>query len=273
MAPVHPLLFRIGSFPIYTYGLVAAAGWIVGICWWLRQLPHMAFRGGEREFWRLVYVIVGGAVVGGKILALVAYGGTQDLRELLMSLRGGFVYLGGVVGSGLCAFVYVKLKGYVFFEKADFFAAGLALGHALGRLGCLAAGCCHGSPTSLPWGITYTDPLAAVFPREWLGTPLHPTQILETVGELAIFAALHFGLQPRRIAGRLAPGLVTMAYFLLYGVLRLSVDFLRGDDPDFRIGPLTASQGISLVLIAVALLYGRRLARRAAKPRRAGQTR
>lgn len=257
---MRPILFHIGDHAVATYGLLAAGGWVLGIYCWLRQLPHMGLRGGEREFWHLVYLLIAGALVGGKLLALVYYG-AAGARELLTNFSSGFVYLGGVIGSGLCGFFFLKIKGHVFFEKADFFAAGLAIGHAVGRVGCLAAGCCHGFPTTLPWGVRFTDPGAAIFPREWLGVALHPTPLYEVAGEVAIFLALTFYFQRRRIAGTLAPGLVSMAYLAMYGVLRFVVDFWRGDDPTARIGPLTMSQGVSLVLVAVTSLYARHLVR------------
>ena len=257
---MRPILFHLGDHAVATYGLLAAAGWVLGICCWLRQLPHMGLRGGEREFWRGVYLLIGGALVGGKLLAL-AYYGAESLGALLTNFSAGFVYLGGMIGSGLCGFFYCKVKGYAFFEKADFFAAGLAIGHAVGRLGCLGAGCCHGFPTTLPWGVRFTDPAAVVFPREWLGIPLHPTQLYEVAGEVTIFLLLVYYFQRRRIAKTLAPGLVSMAYLVMYGVMRFTVDFWRGDDPTARIGPLTTSQGISLILIVAAALYARRLSR------------
>jgi phosphatidylglycerol:prolipoprotein diacylglycerol transferase len=257
---VRPVLFEFFGRPIAAYGLLAATGWMLGIYTWSRNLPHMRFAGGEREFWRLVYLLVAGSLVGGKLLAIAYYG----VESLTASLSSGFVYLGGMVGSGLCGFFFCKVKGYVFFEKADFFASGLAIGHAVGRLGCLFAGCCHGRPTDGGWGVRFTDPMASVFPRDWLGVPLYPTQIYELAGELAIFLALIFYFERRRIAKTMAPGLVSMAYLAMYGAMRFVVDFWRGDDPDARIGPLTTSQAISLVLIASAVLYARRLRARAA---------
>ena len=252
---MHPILFWLGDRPVAAYGILAAAGWVLGIYTWSRQLTHMRFPGGEREFWRLVYLLVAGSLVGGKLLAVAYYGPAS----LWTDLSSGFVYLGGMIGSGLCGYFFCKVKGYVFFEKADFFASGLAIGHAVGRIGCFAAGCCHGHPTALPWAVRFTDPRASVFPREWLGVPLHPTQLYEFAGEMAIFLALTCYFQRRRIAGTLLPGLVSMAYLAMYGAMRFVVDFWRGDDPNARIGPLTTSQGISLVLVAAALLYARRL--------------
>jgi phosphatidylglycerol---prolipoprotein diacylglyceryl transferase len=266
---MHPVLFLIGATPIYTYGVLVAAGWLLGIGYWLRQVPHMALRGGEREAWHLVYAAVAGALVGGKLLALVDYSSASTLREMLWNFRSGFVYLGGVLGAWLSFSLLCRVKGYRALPKGDFVAGPIALGHAIGRLGCLAAGCCHGAPTTLPWGIRFTDPRAAV-PRELLGVPLHPTQLLEVTGEFAIFAVLHLVFQPRLVAARIRPGMTWLSYVLMYGVLRFTVDFWRGDDPDFVVGPLTASQAMSLALVAGTLLFMRRLHRAPAGPGRTG---
>ena len=69
------------------------------------------------------------------------------------------------------------------------FAPGIALGHVVGRFGCLFAGCCYGKPTTLPWGITFTDPFAADNVGTPLGVPLHPTQLYEAGAELLILIA------------------------------------------------------------------------------------
>jgi phosphatidylglycerol:prolipoprotein diacylglycerol transferase len=63
-------------------------------------------------------------------------------------------------------------------RTADAFAPGLALGHAIGRLGCFAAGCCYGKPTSAWWGVTFTDPAAYLVSGTPLEVALHPTQLL-----------------------------------------------------------------------------------------------
>src|SRR5574342_265463 len=78
---MYPVLFRIGGHAVPSYGLFAATGWMLGIYWWLRQVPHMRWREGEPEFWRLVYLLVGGAIVGGKLLAFLDYRHLASPRE------------------------------------------------------------------------------------------------------------------------------------------------------------------------------------------------
>jgi prolipoprotein diacylglyceryltransferase len=108
--------------------------------------------------------------------------------------------------------------------------------------------------------VTFTKPDAAV-PPEVLNVAVHPTQLLEAGGELAIFLLIHLHFLRRRIAGELAPGVTALVRLAMYGVLRFSVDFLRGDDPDFRWGWITVSQGICLAVIGLTVWYSCRVMR------------
>lgn len=255
---MFPILFRIGNFTVPSYGVLVAAGWVLGILWCLREVKHMPLRGGERDAWHFIYAAIVGALIGGKLLALVAYLPSVGLYGALMNLRAGFVYLGGLMGAWALMALMGKIKGYRTLPILDFVAAPHAFTHGIGRLGCLGAGCCFGSPTSLPWGIRFTNPSTPI-PPELLGVPLHPTQVLEAVGHMAIALVLYFGFRPRVIAGQLRPGVTWLAHIIMYGTLRFLLDFLRGDDPDFVMGPLTASQAMSVVLVAGSLLYLRHL--------------
>jgi phosphatidylglycerol:prolipoprotein diacylglycerol transferase len=114
--------------------------------------------------------------------------------------------------------------------------------HIFGRLGCFLAGCCHGRPTTWPWGIAFTDPRSQVF-AGWLGVPLHPTQLIEAAGDAVIAFFLYKLFRREGGSGRVAA-----AFFGLYGLLRFSVEFLRGDTVPLPIG-LTAGQVLSLGLM------------------------
>jgi phosphatidylglycerol:prolipoprotein diacylglycerol transferase len=137
-------------------------------------------------------------------------------------------------------------------KTMDVFAPGLALGHAIGRLGCFAAGCCWGVGTHLPWGVTFTNPRAAQLVGVPLDTPLHPTQLYESLSELIIFGLLYWRfLKPHR------EGSIISLYLALYGFVRFSVEFVRYHDPQSNplTGPFSTEQWISLVLAAAGLCY------------------
>ena len=104
--------------------------------------------------------------------------------------RSGGVFYGGLILAVIVAFWYIDRYRLPFWTTCDIFAPGIALGHVTGRLGCLAAGCCYGSPTDVPWAITFTNPLAAANVGTPLGIALHPTQVYEAGAELLILGLL-----------------------------------------------------------------------------------
>jgi phosphatidylglycerol:prolipoprotein diacylglycerol transferase len=137
-----------------------------------------------------------------------------------------------------------------FWTTCDVFAPGIALGHVTGRLGCLAAGCCYGKPTDLPWGITFTNPLAATNVGTPLGIPLHPTQLYEAGAALVIVTLLlATERRGRRFAGR-----TFWTYMFLYSVSRYIIEMYRGDPRGTVFGIFSTSQFISVVLGPLSLV-------------------
>jgi phosphatidylglycerol:prolipoprotein diacylglycerol transferase len=141
----------------------------------------------------------------------------------------------------------------------DVFAPGIALGHIVGRMGCLLAGCCFGKPTDVPWAITFTNPAAMANSGTTLGVPLHPTQLYDAGAELLILLFL-LAFERR---GRPFPGRTFWSYLLLYGMSRFVVEFYRGDNRGFVFDVLSTSQFVSILLVPVSIvmliLLGRRL--------------
>jgi phosphatidylglycerol:prolipoprotein diacylglycerol transferase len=150
---------------------------------------------------------------------------------------------------------------------ADLIAPGIALGHVVGRLGCLLAGCCYGKPTGVAWAITFTDPVASVNVGTPLQIPLHPTQIYDAGAELLILFVLL--LTERR--GRPFPGRTFWLYMLLYAISRYVIEIYRGDPRGIIIG-LSTSQFVSVVLVPVSMYMLWRLrARGGASPEAASR--
>jgi len=141
-------------------------------------------------------------------------------------------------------------------RTCDVFAPGIALGHAFGRLGCFAAGCCWGKETHVPWAVKFTNPLANILVGTPLNVPLHPTQIYEFLVEIINFAILWWMLKHKRFEGQ-----VIGAYLFLYGFARFFLEFLRADPERGSVfgGALTGVQLISVCLvIAGGILWLRR---------------
>jgi phosphatidylglycerol:prolipoprotein diacylglycerol transferase len=150
----------------------------------------------------------------------------------------------------------------------DVFAPGIALGHVIGRTGCLFAGCCFGKPADLPWAITFRNEYAAQNVGTPLNVALHPTQLYEAGAELLILVLL---LATER-KGRPYPGRTFWLYMLLYGISRFVIEIYRGD-PRGMVGSFSTSQFVSILIVPLAIvmliLLSRRTAPSPASARRA----
>jgi phosphatidylglycerol:prolipoprotein diacylglycerol transferase len=246
---VYPRLFDLGPLTVYSYGALLAAAYLLGL---KLAMARAARRGldGARILDLGIYIIVS-ALVGAKLMLLVVDFGyfRENPRELLSLVRSGGVFYGGLILAVLVAFWYMRRAKLPVWTTCDVFAPGIALGHAVGRLGCLLAGCCYGRPTTMPWGITFTDPFAASNVGTPLGVPLHPTQIYEAGAELLILGIL---LLSER-GGRGFAGRTFWLYMLLYGVSRFVIEHFRGDERGLVFGVLSTSQFISAVIVPLSV--------------------
>ena len=118
------------------------------------------------------------------------------------------------------------------FETFDVFAPGIALGHAIGRLGCLAAGCCWGTECHLPWAITFSNPEANQLTGVPLNVPLHPTQLYESLAEVLDLRCFCFGGFASRTRRARSSGL----YLILYSSVRFLVEFVRNHEQAMSLG-------------------------------------
>ena len=244
---MYPELFNVGSWPVYSYGVLLAVSYLIG----LRLAMWRAKRFGLNASQVLdlgIYIIIA-ALVGAKLLLVIVepdqYLGSME--SFLSLLRSGGVFYGGLILAVIVAFWYIARHKMPFWRTCDVFAPAIALGHVTGRLGCLAAGCCYGKPTDLPWGITFNNPLAANVGTP-LGVRLHPTQLYEAGAELLILAFL-LATEKR---GRAFAGRTFWLYMLLYAISRFIIEFYRGDPRGMVLG-FSTSQFISIILGPMAL--------------------
>ncbi|MHB8755070.1 MAG: prolipoprotein diacylglyceryl transferase [Candidatus Acidiferrales bacterium] len=258
---MHPLLGTIptpwGGIPVYTYGVLVATGVLLGL-WYARHYAPQAGIDPERV-WNLgIYMVLIGLVTA-KVWLLIVEGGyySHHPSEIftLATLQSGGTFYGGLIGAFVVAALYTHFQRIPFLPLADCYSAGLPLGHAIGRLGCFAAGCCYGKPTWLPWGVVFTNPRAAELVGTPLNIPLHPTQLYESAAEFMNFLILVFLAKRQRFAGELLA-----TYMVLYGIERGLIEFVRGD-PDrtlFLRGRFSLMQVVSLVLIFLGVWMWRR---------------
>ncbi len=251
---MFPKLLDLGPITIHTYGLLLALAFIAGI--WITSRNAKKAGIDPDSIWNLGLIAIFSALVGSKLLLIFSdyryY--SQNLREIfsLATLRSTGVYYGGLLLALASAAWYMRKKGLPAWNLADLSAPGIALGQAIGRLGCLSAGCCYGKPTSLPWGITFTDKYAYDNMGVPLNISLHPTQVYESLGAFCLFLWLTMRLARKHFTGQ-----IILEYLVLYSVFRFAIEFFRDDDRGFILhGLVSTSQFIAvLTILGSAVVY------------------
>jgi phosphatidylglycerol:prolipoprotein diacylglycerol transferase len=245
---MHPILFEIHGWPVYSYGVLLAAAYLIGL-----QMAVVRARSRGIDANRVmdlgIYLIIA-ALVGAKLMLVVTDFNyfRQQPRELLSLVRAGGVFYGGLIAAVGVGFWLVRRYQLPVWTTGDLMAPGIALGHVIGRLGCLLAGCCYGRSTSVPWAITFTDPVASINVGTPLDVPLHPTQLYEAGAELIILVLLL--VTERR--GKPFAGRTFWGYMLLYGISRFIIEFYRGDERGVVFG-LSTSQFVAVLMIPASL--------------------
>jgi phosphatidylglycerol:prolipoprotein diacylglycerol transferase len=237
-----------GGIPIYTYGVLVAIGVLLGL-WYARHYAAHAGIDPERV-WNLgIYMVLAG-LVGAKAWYILS-NATYYLRHTneifaFATLQSGGTFYGGVFAALLVAIVYAHFNRMPALGLVDSYAAGLPLGHAIGRLGCFTAGCCYGKPTWLPWAVTFTNPRAAELVGTPLNVPLHPTQLYESGAEFLNFLFLIWLARRQRFRGE-----IFATFIMLYGFERGMIEFVRGDPGRTLLlrGRFSLMQVVSLLLI------------------------
>jgi phosphatidylglycerol---prolipoprotein diacylglyceryl transferase len=248
---VHPIALQFGPFTITWYGVMVALGFLAGL--WTASRRSLLQNVAPDKILDLGPWLIIGAIVGARTLYVVSYWHEQfagkPLGEIFMVWRGGLVYYGGLIGSSLACILYVRFKKLPLWKMADILAPSVALGHVFGRIGCLLNGCCYGRACSLPWAI--------VFPEEArdrgtpAGIPLHPTQIYESLLNLALYLTLARLFRHRKFEGQ-----VFGTYLVCYALLRSFVELFRGDYPSEQVvvGWITPAHWVSLGILVTGLI-------------------
>ncbi len=260
-------LGRFGQFTIGTYGLFYAAGFLLAL-----RLAIVYARREGIDTGRIVdlgIVTLLGGFVGAK-LALYLVDARYYLEhpmEMLRNLRSAGVFYGGFVLAAIAALVYIRRHALPLGRVADLLAPPVALGQALGRLGCFAAGCCYGKSCDLPWAVTFSDERAFHLTGVPLGMPLHPTQLYHAAANLVVLGLTMAVMKRRRF-----PGQVFWVYVLSYAVLRAWVEVYRGDSVRglFLNDQISTSQLVALPMALVAVVMLIVLSRRSRRPARGG---
>lgn len=238
---MYPVLFRIGDFEVTSFGVLVAAGALVGIWIFGRELKRSGLPANGVD--AAVAGVIGG-LIGAKLLWTLEFSGEAPIADLLFS-RGGLSWFGGLiggVGTGLWMLRRRRIPAVGALAAAT---PALAIGHAIGRIGCFMVGDDYGRPSDLPWAVAFPEGLPPT------SVPVHPTQLYEAV---ALVGAAWLLIRWRREGA--ADALVLGRYLVLAGSIRFAIEFVR---VNLRVlGPLTLAHLISLSLVAagVALVLG-----------------
>jgi len=239
-----PKLISIGSFYIPTYGVLVALGFLAGLGITLR-LARQAGLSAETISNLAVYCAIAG-LVGAKLFMFLFDIGdyVRDPGRIFTfdTLQAAGVFHGGFIAAFLMALFYMRRQQLPAMKTLDAFAPGIAIGQAIGRLGCFAAGCCWGRECDLPWGVRFRSDFAAPVP---LDKTLHPVQLYESAADLLIFAILY-----KQASRAHRPGQVIGWYMVLYSTARFIIEFFRIHEQSL-VGPFSLTQWIALGLLAL----------------------
>ena len=253
---MHPILFRILSFEVGTYGLLLTLGFFAAL-WLAMRLGRRDGIGSEALSDLAISVLIGG-ILGAKLLMIIVdviHG--ESLAQVFdfATLRAGGAMHGGIILGTAVFFWRIRRLKLPLRPTMDALAPALALGQAIGRLGCFAAGCCYGTECHASWAITFTSPEAHMLSGTPLLTPLHPVQLYTFLVELLIAGLLV--LLSRR---RAFPGQIAAAFFILEGLGRSILETWRGDLDRgvwFNLSWLSTGRltGLAFILFGAALAW------------------
>ncbi len=244
---MFPVIIRIGPLTIHTYGLMIATAFLLGLWLALRQAAREGLP--KEKITDLGFYALFSGIIGARVLFIATnwphFSGHPV--EMIKIWEGGLVFYGGVIFALPTVLWYAKKQGLKLWQTIDVWAPSIAVGHALGRLGCFCAGCCYGKPTDLPWAVTFSNPESLAI----LGVPLHPTQLYESAAELLNFAILLLIRKRKTFHGQ-----VFWMYVLNYSIIRALIEVFRGDiERGFVMPGISTSQGISIVMFATAAAF------------------
>ncbi|MCM8543077.1 MAG: prolipoprotein diacylglyceryl transferase [Lentisphaeraceae bacterium] len=265
---MHPHLFNLFGLEIRSFGLMAATGLLLAF-WLMRKRAIKAGQDPEVLSDVLFFSMIG-SLIGARLLYVIRNYDAEfagDFWKIFRINEGGIVFQGGFIGGLLVAWYLCKKKNFDFIIGLDIIAPCLALGHAMGRIGCFLNGCCYGGVCESGVGVQfpknslpYMDQLSSgqLPPLAEHSLPVHPTQLYSFAANILICIILIVVTAKMKIKGQLFS-----LYLMIYGVWRLSIEFLR-DDQDRHLG-LSVAQYIAIGQFVVGVALWIYFARKNAK--------
>jgi phosphatidylglycerol---prolipoprotein diacylglyceryl transferase len=227
-------LFRIGSFEITSFGVLVATGALVGLWLFRRELRRAGLPDDGID---AAFAGVFGGLFGAKLWWTVEFYGTEPFLSLLFS-RGGLSWFGGLTAGLAAGLTVIRVKRLPLVSTLAAAAPALAIGHAIGRIGCFMVGDDYGKVSELPWAVAFPQGLPPTLAR------VHPTQLYEAI-PLFMIGWLLLLSRRRKLDDRVILGL----YFVMAGTTRFAIEFVRVNER--VLGPLTIAHSASLGVTAL----------------------
>ena len=243
---MFPNLFSVGPLTMHTYGLMAALGVAAAITVTILSAKKEGFT--TDQVMDMGFIMILSAIIGARLLYVLIklpyY--IKNPLEIFELWHGGLVFSGGVIAVIISMAFYLKRHNISFWKTGDLWAPGVAIGQAIGRIGCFMAGCCYGKPTHCILGVTFTNP-DSLAPR---GVPIHPTQLYSSAAGFIIFVILIILKSKKRFNGQ-----VILWFFILHSTARLAIERFRGDYRGMLPGTnMTVTQFIALMTLVTAVI-------------------
>ncbi len=259
---MDPNIFTAGSFTMSWHGLFTGLAVLAAVILAARLAKEKGFI--SEDVYAIALCGVIGGIIGARLFHVIDKWSTlyqDDPIRVLYFWQGGLSLYGALVGGFVFGITYAAIRKMPLGKVADLAAPGMILAQAIGRIGCTINGDAYGTPTSLPWGVLYTNPNAAATAGPWVNGVLvagHPVPVYEIIYDLLILALL------LRLRKRLKNDwMLFLIYASLYSVGRFGLDFLRGDET-VVLGPFHQAQVISLIVMVIVVPLLIWLARRPA---------
>jgi len=238
---------HLGPIPINWYGLTFLLAFLIGARLVIRWAPR--YRIPQKSVEGLLAWVVVGVLTGARLYFVLQNDLESYIKEpwrILAVWEGGLAFFGGLFGAIIASYLYCRRFGLPFLTATDLFAPAIPIGAGIGRISCGLDGMDYGTPTSLPWGVVYTNPNSYA-PTDGIGR--HPDQFYELVGDLIIAAIL------LRLRGKVASGVLFLLYLIAFATLRFFVFFVRGNAPVVALGLKNAQlTALAIMILAIPAL-------------------
>lgn len=233
---MYPILFEIGGIEITSFGVLVAIAAMVGLWMFGRELRRSGLPESAMD---AALAGVFGGMAGAKLLWVLEHLGTDAWTSLLFS-RGGLSWFGGFAGGVLAATVMIRRRRLDILQVVAAATPALAVGHAIGRIGCFLVGDDYGTPSTLPWAVAFPQGLPPTM------VPVHPTQLYEAFALVPIALVL-LRLRRQRTSDRVVLGV----YLVTTATIRFGIQWIRVYDP--VLGNLGFAHLGALIAMAVGI--------------------